>query len=458
MDERAVRDLASSIDGIVTRPDNERFLASTRGFNLAHRHRPALVVEPANTDDIRAAIQFAGTHQLPVAVQATGHGQFLETTNALVLLTHQLSSVTIDERARTATIGAGTRWRRVLDAAAPYGLAPLSGSASTVGAIGYLLGGGVGLLARKYGFGADSILHLKMIGADGVETRVGPDQHADLFWAIRGGKSNFGIVTEVTIRLVPVSEVFAASVYLDASSIDPVLRRYADWSRSAPDDVTSSFAILRPPDAPFVPEPLRNKTVAHLRWVDCSDEPSRQHLRDLDSILAAGKAVLVHAGLRKPSDLDFVHDDPTEPCPIWERTAQTQSLSSSMIDTLLEHVGAQAASPLAMAEIRQLGGALRRQPEPPNAVAGRDGSYTMLLLGIGPPELLSAVADAGQGLLDALRPHLTGRSLMNWLGSATSPEQVRAAWEPATAARLQAIKAEVDPTNMFRFGHPIVDE
>jgi len=454
----AVEELTRSVDGNVALPGDDRVEELTRGFNVAHSHQSAMVFEAATTDDIRTAVEFANAHRMPVAVQATGHGQFLDTRGAVVVLTRRLDEVRVDPDRRTATIGPGVRWRQVLDAAAPYGLAPLSGSASSVGAVGYLLGGGVGPLARKYGFGADSIISLKLITADGVEQQVDKNRHPDMFWAVRGGKSNFGIVTELTFKLYPVAEVFAASVYFDVASIEPVLRRFAKWSEMAPPEITSSVAILRLPDAEFVPPPLRGRTVAHLRWVDCTTDSEESAIAQFAWVRSAGTVVLETCGRRRPADLDFVHDDPIDPCPIWERTAQVSRLSDSFITDFLAHAGPEADFPLAMVEIRQLGGALAQEPEAPNAVAGRYGQFTMLLLGICEPEMLPSVSSSGCQMLEDLRPHLTGYSLMNWLGCATSAEDVCAAWDAHTLSRLLKIKARLDPHNMFRFGHPITAE
>jgi FAD/FMN-containing dehydrogenase len=451
--------LKREVRGPILNEDSESLVEEIAGFNTAVNHRPAVVVGATCERDVEAAVRFASRHGLGVGVQSTGHGRFLPVTGGVLITTKRMDAVTVNPERRTATLGAGVRWRQVIEASAVHGLAPMSGSSSSVGAVGYMLGGGLGPLARKHGFAADHITRVRLVTADGQTREVDAEHEPDLFWAVRGGKGNFGVVTEVEIGLLPVSEVFTASIYYSAGSIAPVLRTYAGWVEDLPEEDTSSIAVLRLPDMPGIPTELRGQTVAHFRLVSCSSgsgasfgtaPPAR-----LTAMLTAGHVVRKEIGPRPYSDLDHVHADPVDPIPVWQRSAQLRTLSNDVVSDILAAVGPESVCTLDVLEIRHLGGALARPSRPSNAVAGRNGAFSLLLLGIPQPGEEQAVADEGAAVLSRLRTHLTGRSLANWLGCATTPEEVAAAWEPEDRARLVAVKNSVDPQNLFRYGHPL---
>src|SRR5262249_46496333 len=166
----------------------------------------------------------------------------------------------------TARVGAGVKWRPVIDAAAEHGLAPLNGSSSDVGVVGYTLGGGLGPMARTYGFAADHVLALGVGPAGGQIRRVDADHYPDLFWALRGGKGNFGIVTAIEFELVPVTRLYGGGIFFPGAAAPEVLHEFAHWSKQMPEEVTTSVALLRLPDFPFIPEPLRGKLSVHLPY------------------------------------------------------------------------------------------------------------------------------------------------------------------------------------------------
>ena len=182
-------------------------VAEAAGFNTAVVHRPDLVVAARAVADVAAAVAHARRTGTRVAVQATGHGAARPLEGGVLVSTRAMQEVSVDPVARTARVAAGVRWRAVIDAAAPYGLAPLSGSSSGVGAVGYTLGGGMGHLGRRHGFSADHVRRVELVTADGRIRSVTADSDPELFWAVRGGQARFGIVTELEIDLVPVPEV-----------------------------------------------------------------------------------------------------------------------------------------------------------------------------------------------------------------------------------------------------------
>jgi FAD/FMN-containing dehydrogenase len=446
--------LDASLIGPVFAGEDPAATTEAAAFNLAITHRPAVVVGAACTEDVVTAVRWATQHRLPVAVQATGHGAVAPVDAGMLITTSRMHAVTVDPVARSARVEAGARWRDVIDVAAMHGLAPLCGSSSHVGVVGYTLGGGVGLLARQYGFAADLVTRVKLVTAEGALRVIDAESDPDLFWAIRGGKGNFGVVAEIEFGLVPVTDIYAGSVFFSASSAADVLHAYRSWAPTLPERTTTSIALLRLPPLETLPQELRGRTVVHLRYAHSG--PAAEGEEQLAPMLHAGQIVLKFCGDMPFSAMDAIHQDPTDPMPVWERSIQLRELAGETVDALLAAAGPDVETPLFMLEIRQLGGALSRQPAVPNAVAGRIGDYGLIVIGpmaLGTDE---AVRASGHRVIAAVRPWTTGTVLLNFLGDATSPEQVATAWTPDVHARLLAVKHRVDPDNVFRFGHALV--
>ena len=207
--------------------------------------RPAVVAEASTPSDVRAAVLIAQEHGLPFAVQATGHGTHVPSDGGLLLKTSQMAEVLVDPDRRIARVGPGALWGDVIAAAAPCGLAPVTGSSPTVGVTGFTLGGGVGWLSRKLGFAADNLLRVDIVTADGRLVRASANEHADLFWAVRGGGGNFGVVTALEFRLHPVSRVYAGTATFPIARAAETLARYRDWAASQPDELTTALVLTK---------------------------------------------------------------------------------------------------------------------------------------------------------------------------------------------------------------------
>jgi FAD/FMN-containing dehydrogenase len=446
-------DLAAAVAGPVLAGDAPDAAGEVSTFNVAITHRPAVVVGATSAADVAAAVTWAVANGLPVAAQATGHGPVRPVDAGVLVTTSRMQSVEIDAVRRTATIGAGVRWADVLAAAAPYGLAGVSGSSSSVGVVGYSLGGGIGALSRQFGFGADQVRSIELVTADGRIRHVDPDSDAELFWALRGGKGNFGVITSMVIGLVPVAQIYAGAVFFSADSTRDVLHSFRTWAPMLPERTSTSVAMLNFPPLDELPEPLRGKFVVMLRFAHNGSEAEGVEL--LAPMLDAGEVVISGLGTMPYTEADAIHQDPTDPLPAWEKGALLAELPSEAVDALLEVAGPEAGTVLTMVELRLMGGALGRQPEVPNAVSGRDAAFTLLTLGVLAPGLEEAVPGAGESILAALRPWSTGTVLLNWLGETTTPAQVARAWTPEVHQRLMTTKRAVDPGNVFRFGHAL---
>ena len=233
-------------------------------FNLAVDQRPQEVAYPSDAQEVAALVRRAGEQGLRIAVQRAGHGaQPLDWERpALLLRTDALQGVTIDAAARTARVNAGVKWDDIVDDLSELGLAALHGSARDIGIAGYSLGGGLGWLARKHGLQANSVTAIELVTADGELVRADRENEPELFWALRGGGGNFGVVTALEFDLYPVAELYAGAFFYDFERGGEVLHAWRELTSDAPDELTSVFKLLQLPDLPEIPEPLRGKSFA----------------------------------------------------------------------------------------------------------------------------------------------------------------------------------------------------
>src|SRR4051794_25885473 len=449
-----VEALRSRVHGPVYAAGDDGLAAEVATWNLAVTHTPAVAVGATCATDVAAAVSWAAAHGLEVAVQATGHGPVRNAAGSVLVSTRRMQEVSIDRMRGTARIEAGVKWIKVLEAAAPFGLTGLCGSSSDVGVVGYTLGGGLGSLGRKYGFAADSVLSVELVTADGALRTVCAENEPELFWAVRGGKGNFGIVTAIELQLVPVRSVLGGGIFFAGKDAPAVLHAFRQWAPTLPEDVGTSVAILRLPPMEELPPPLRGQTVVHLRYVYAGDDPAEGE-RLVEPMRSAGEVLLGFIHPLLTTELDSVHMDPTDPLPGWEKGMQLTELPADAVDALLAAAGPQLDIPLVMVEIRLLGGALARQPKEPNAVAGRDGAFQVFILGPGVPELSAVVPALGKGVLKALEPWKAPGCVTNFLGDVEGPAEVAASYPAGVAERLLAIKQAVDPDRVFSFGWAI---
>ncbi|MFD0658160.1 FAD-binding oxidoreductase [Thermocatellispora tengchongensis] len=432
-------------------PGDPALADGTAAFNTAWPVRPIAVVAAADEADVAAAVRWAAARRLPVAVQATGHGLVAPVEDAVLVTTSRLSHVRVDPVSRTARVGAGVRWAQVIEAAAPHGLAPLNGSTSHVGVAGYTLGGGLGLMARRYGFAADHVRRLRLVTADGAIREVDATTDPELFWAVRGGKGDFGIVTEIEFGLVPVTTLYGGGVYFPGQAAAEVLHAYRQWVETLPEDTTTSVGLLRLPPDPALPEPLRGRFVVHLRYAHLGSAEEGAAL--LAPMRSAAPRLIDSVGEMPYTAVDSIYMDPTDPMPCHDRGTALSALPAEAVDRLLAVAGPGADVPVAMVDIRHMGGALARPAAVPNAVAGRDAAFSVYALGVLLGPAAGAVPAAVGAVIDAVAPWSSG-SLINFLGPADR-ERVRSLWPEADLARLLAAKRRVDPYGIFTTGHSI---
>jgi FAD/FMN-containing dehydrogenase len=448
-----IDDLARDVAGPVLTGDDPRVAAEVAAYNTTHTPRPAVVVGATCADDVAAAVRWAVASGRAVSVQSTGHGLLSDLAGTVLVTTRRMSAVTVDPVARTARVGAGVRWSQVIDAAAPFGLAPLNGSSSQVGVIGYTLGGGLGPMARRYGFAADHVRSAVLVTAAGEIRHVDAVSDPELFWALRGGKGNFGIVTELEFELVPVATLYGGGIFFPGAAAPDLLHTYRAWVETLPEETTTSIALLRFPPLPELPEPLRGQFVVHLRFAHLGSA-------EVGAALLAPMRALAPAVMDLVTDMpyaavDSIHMDPTDPMPMWERGATLRELPAEAVDEILAIAGPGVEVPLIMVEVRHLGGAVGRPARVPNAVAGRGAAFTLFALGPMAGPLAETMPAITQSVVDRMAPWAARGPLLNFLGCA-GPERVARLWDDADRARLLAVKDRLDPANLFSSGHALV--
>ena len=342
------------------------------------------------------------------------------------------------------------RWREVIAAAAPHGLAPLCGSSSDAGVVGFTLGGGAGPIGRAHGFAADHVRRVELVTAAGEVLDVDADTEPELFWALRGCKGNFGIVTELEFGMPAVETLYGGGVFFAGQDAPTLLHAFRTWAPDLPEDTSTSIALLRLPPDPAMPEPIRGQFVVHLRFTHLGDAARGAEL--LAPMRAAAVPVLDAVGDMPYTALDSIHMDPPEPLPYCEEGATLTDLPEGAVEAILATVGPGAAgNPPDMVEIRLLGGAFGRPAAVPNAVARRDSAYLLFVLAVTAGPAAATAPAAVRAVVDGLAPWATGSGLLNFLGCA-QPDHVRALWPADDRERLRAVKRRLDPENMFCFG------
>jgi FAD/FMN-containing dehydrogenase len=422
-------------------PNSDGYDQERLGFQRLDPHQPQRIFGVTSAQDIQEAVRCARDRGLKLAVKASGHGHTTGVDGVLIT-TGRFTGITIDPDQRTAWIEAGATWRQVIEAAAPHGLAPLSGSLPGVGAISYTLGGGLGLMARQYGFAADHVRRIEVVTPDGELRKV--EENDELFWALRGGGGNFGIVTGIEVDLFPVDTLYGGSLYYDLSANPGVLEAWREWTATVPDEVTSAVAILAFPDIQPVPAPLRGKYIAQLQ-VSIIGE-GEDLVRPLRAI---GEPELDTITRLPYTESGEIFAEPERPDSYRSRNVLLSELDPAALATLPNLAGPEAPA-MCVVAIRHLGGALARPPAIPNAVGHRGAAYSLTVLTPGARD----VAELHQAILEPWADSVVGRSL-NFSFGPLDEDEVRQAFEPADYERLKELKAKYDQDGLLQPNHVI---
>jgi FAD/FMN-containing dehydrogenase len=414
--------------------------------------RPLAIVRAADARDVATAVNYAREHSLPLAVRSGGHSlAYLSVIdNAIVVDLSEMTHISIDPVARTARVQPGATSGDLAGPANDFGLALSTGDTHSVGMGGLTTGGGIGFMVRKYGLAIDNLLAAQVVTAAGDIVTASAEEHPDLFWAIRGGGGNAGIVTEFVFRLAPVGQILGGELMLPASR--DVLRGYLDYAATAPDDLTTIANLMYAPPAPHVPQEHFGKLVLSILASWTGDIPAGEQalapLRALATPIADAVAPIPYPQIYRFTE----HQAAPHAASI--RMMFADELSDEALDAALSAMK-QASSPFSLIQFRGLGGAMARVANDATAFAHRERRFFVAIIGL----WLDAGEDPAvhEAWTAALWRtfHREGNGVyVNFL-EVEGSHRVREAYPPATYARLAAIKRLYDPGNLFRFNQNV---
>ncbi len=443
MSDAPFAELDALTAGTVAVPGDEAYDALVSPWNLAIPVRPAAVVAAQTAQDVVEAVRFAARHDLRVTPQATGHGPMAELVTELLVATKGLDECVVHPEG-WARVGAGVKWLRVVEAAAPYGLAPLSGSITDVGIVGYTTGGGLGPMARTYGMAIDKVRAIEVVTGDGELRRATPTEHPELFFGLRGAKGMLGIVTAIEFDLVHQPTFYGGSVWFDGDDAATVINRWLHWSDAQPELATTSIGLFQLPTMPGVPPELAERLTLSVRYVWTGDPEEGE--RRFAEIRESAPILLDDVSLKPYTAIDSVHTDPLDPMPSFEAATVLSELPAEAVEGLLALTGPGSGSPQVLVEVRQMGGAVAREGEHEAAFSSRDAAYSVLTVGI--PEVPGVEAHAA-AVLEALTPWTGGHRLPNFT---FTPEEYADAYGEQTLARLRRAVRSYDPEGVMAIG------
>jgi FAD/FMN-containing dehydrogenase len=436
--------LKSRVRGVVYLPDDNDYNDVRQVWNAMIDRRPAAIVCASGIADVMATVKFANQRGLPVAIRGGGHNVAGSAMcdGGIVIDLARFKSVKVDANQRRAQAGGGVLWREYDWETQAFGLASPGGAISTTGIAGLTLGGGYGYLSRRYGMACDNLLSADVVTASGEFVTANSELHPDLFWALRGGGGNFGVVTSFEFQLHPVREALSGIIAFSFAMSNTVLQRYRELCSKASDDLTMMAAILPAPDG--------GKFVGVLLCdigTEQAGERAARSLRELGSVLVDTVARIPYCTMQQQLDASY----PKGQRHYW-KSAFVDNLTDSVIDLMIE-TAAMSPSPSNSIMLEVFGGAVARVAKDATAFGHRDAMFNLSFLAISDDptrdsEQKAWARDSWQKLL----PHSTGGTYVNYL---SADENVHSAYSDARFQRLAAIKAEYDPSNLFRFNQNI---
>jgi FAD/FMN-containing dehydrogenase/DNA-binding HxlR family transcriptional regulator len=442
--------------GWILTPADADYEEARRVWNGAIDRRPALIAGCGSQEDVAAALAFARDRGLPIAVRGGGHGVAGTAVcdDGLVIDLSPLKSVAVDPLAGTVRAGAGVVWGELDAATQAFGLATTGGQMSETGIAGLTLGGGLGWLMRRHGLTVDNLLSTEVVLADGDPITADANEHPHLFWGLRGGGGNFGVVTSFTYRLHPVGpEVLAGPVLWAQEDAADVLGFYREFVADAPAELNTMVLLRRAPAVPFLPAELHGRPVIIVAMLGLG--PAEQAERLLAPMRGFGRPLIDMVGPRPYTALQSMFDAGVRPG--WHyywKSAEVGPLTDRVIDVVVDH-SSRIRSPLSYSIMFQLGGAVADVPEHGTAYAHRDACHAINVNGVWLPHqpIADQETEWTRRYFADLEPHQVG-AYVNFLDR-DEPERVRVAFGEETYRRLQAVKTQYDPGNVFRLNHNI---
>jgi FAD/FMN-containing dehydrogenase len=448
--------LRDVFSGELITPDDPRYDLSRGIFNALIDRRPALIARCSTTSDVVAAVDFARETGLVVAVRGGGHSVAGHGVcdDGIVIDLSGLKGIAVDPESRTARVGGGVLWGELDAETQKHGLHTPGGRITTTGVGGFTTGGGYGWTSSKHGLACDNLLSAEVVLADGSVVRASADENAELFWGLRGGGGNFGVVTEFEFQLHPLGPIVQAGLALwPLERAGEVMRGWRDYADAASDEISTACVVLTAPPEDFVPDDLKGRPALGVAvlYVGDPDDGARavRPLKDLEPVVD-------HIGTMQYTAFQAALD-PTAPPGMrsYWRGEYLRNLPDGAIDTFVGDGAAlvEAAAPFTQGVVFRIGQAINAMPEAATAFSHREAEYLFHPIVVwSNPADDAARMDAGRKFAAAMRPYDTGGAYLNFTPEA---DRLRDAYSPAAFERLVAVKNAYDPDNLFHLNQNI---
>ena len=454
MQVKQVDQLRSRFRGRIIQPGDGDYEAARKVYNGMIDKRPRLIAQCADVADVMAAVNFGRKHGMLTAIRGGGHsaGGLGICHDGLVVDLSPMKGVRVDPSARTVRVEGGCVWADVDHATHAFGMATPGGTIASTGVAGLTLGGGIGHLTRTHGLTIDNLLGVDMVLADGSFVTADAEENSDLFWAVRGGGGNFGVVTSFLFRMHPVTTVIAGPTFWPIEQAPEVMKAYREFITRAPQTVTGFFAFLTVPSVPLFPQELHGRIMCAVVW--CSTASPEETERMTKPMRSVGKPVLDQVGpIPFPvfqSLFDPLYPPGLQAC--W-RADFVKELSDAAIARHLEHAS-KLPTMLSTAHLYPIDGAVHGVGKADTPFSYRDANWALVILGVDPnPANREKITTWCKDYFDAVHPYSAGGAYINFMME-EGQERVRAAF-CENYDRLAAIKKKHDPANFFRVNQNI---
>jgi FAD/FMN-containing dehydrogenase len=453
--ESARREFGAGFEGTLIGPDDAQYEEARALFNAMIDKRPALIARCANTEDVARVIGFARAHDLPLAIRGGGHngGGLGSVDDGVVADLSLLRSISVDPETRTVRVGGGCTWNEVDGATHEHGLAVPCGIISTTGVGGLTLGGGIGHLTRGYGLTIDNLLGAEVVLGDGQRVHASADENPDLFWALRGGGGNFGVVTEFTFQAHPVSDIVGGPTFWPIEETEEVLKAYREFLPTLPRNATGFFCWHTVPPGPPFPEEIHMRKICGIVWcIVGSDDEAEQAMAPMLSV----GTPLMHGVQRMPLPaLNSAFDELYSPGDQWYWRADFMNEIPDEAIAQNEEWNQNMPTWKSGSHMYPIDGAGHDLGKDETPWAYRDTRWSQVIVGVDPdPASAGALRDWAVGYWEAVHPYSAGGAYVNFMMD-EGQERVQATYGD-NYNRLAKIKGQYDPENVFRVNQNIV--
>jgi FAD/FMN-containing dehydrogenase len=446
--------LRARFRGQIVQAGDEGYDDARKVYNGMIDRRPRVIARCADASDVMAAVDYGRENTLLTAVRGGGHngGGLGVCDDGLVIDLSRMRGTRVDQAARTVRVEGGCTGGDMDHATHGFGMATPGGTVSTTGVAGLTLGGGIGNLTRPYGLAIDNLLEVDMVLADGRFVTANEKEHADLFWAVRGGGGNFGVVTSFKFRLHPVKTVNAGPTFWPIEQTPEVMKAYQEFILAAPGDVSGFFAFLTVPPVPLFPSEIHGKKMCAVIW--CSTAPAEKAQKATRAMRAVGKPAFDHVGPMPFPALQSLFDPLLPPGLQWYWRADfVKDFSKESIAAHQAHAS-KAPAGLSQAHIYPIDAAAHRVGRHDTAFSYRDANFALVIVGVDPkPGNGAMITKWCKDYFDAVHPFSLGGAYVNFMMD-EGQERVQASFRD-NYDRLAKIKKTYDPANFFRMNQNI---